>query len=59
MENQNSQLKLIREYIIFEINKTIQSAPTEEAFNRLDLVRKILMKLNANQPAQPAEKGAC
>lgn len=59
MEEQSKQLKLIRKYILFEIDKTIQSAPAQEALNRLDLVWKILMKLNDDQPAQPAEKGAC
>ena len=56
MENQNSQLKLIREYLVFEIDKTIQSAPAQEAFNRLELVWKILEKLNDDRPSG---KGAC
>lgn len=53
---QSKRLELLRKYIIFEVDKTIQSAPAQEAFNRLDLVWKILMTLNDDRPSG---KGAC
>lgn len=56
MKEQSKQLDLLREYILFEIDKTIQNAPAQEAFNRLDLVWKILEKLNDDRPSG---KGAC
>ena len=43
---QSKRLELLRKYIIFEVDKTISCKPVDEAEKQLDLIWKILMKLN-------------